>query len=157
MQKKNDEIWELTLFVIIVFNETREPNKYDPLSPKNIFAFGKLKIRKESKIIIWAVKKNENSSWLFFKLINNKTEFMIIKFIVNRPLNPSIKLAPLIINKMHNIIKIVEKNLFSIQEFKNNKSILKILKGKKDTDIIKKIIIKESLIFGLMFNLISSK
>ena len=50
------------LLVIIVFKAIKDPNKYDPPSPRNILAFGKLKRRKEIKIIICAVKKNENSN-----------------------------------------------------------------------------------------------
>ena len=42
IQKKKDEIKGFKLLVIITFNATKDPNRYDPLSPKNIFAFGKL-------------------------------------------------------------------------------------------------------------------
>ena len=65
--------------------------------------------------MIWAVIKNENSIWLFLRLIANKSEFIIIKLIVKRPLNPSIKFAPLTINKKHNRTKKVEKILLSNQ------------------------------------------
>ena len=108
MQKKKDEIFEFKLLVIIMFKEIKDPNKYEPLSPKNILAFGKLKRRKEIKIIICAVRKNENSNWLLSKFKNNKTELIIIKWIVKRPLNPSIKFAPLTTNKKHKSIKKVE-------------------------------------------------
>ena len=50
------------LLVIIMFKEIKDPNKYDPLSPRNILAVGKLKRRNEIRIIICAVKKNENSN-----------------------------------------------------------------------------------------------
>ena len=43
--------------------------------------------------------------WSLLKFINNKIEFIIIKLIVKRPLNPSIKFAPFIINKKHKTIK----------------------------------------------------
>ena len=43
-----------------MFKAIKDPNKYDPLSPRNILAFGKLKRRKEIEIIICAVKKNKN-------------------------------------------------------------------------------------------------
>ena len=99
MQKKNEEIYGFKLLVIIIFKATSDPNKYEPLSPKNILAFGKLKRRKETNIIICAVKKNENSISLLSRLINSKTELIIIKLIVKSPLNPSIKFAPLTINK----------------------------------------------------------
>ena len=61
MQKKKDEISGFKLFVKITFKATKDPNKYEPLSPKKIFALGKLKSKNEIKIIIWPVKKNENS------------------------------------------------------------------------------------------------
>ena len=44
------------------------PIKYDPLSPKKILAFGKLNKRKDSKIIICAIKNIENS---LFRLDSN--------------------------------------------------------------------------------------
>ena len=37
---------------MITFIATIEPNKYDPLSPRNILALGKLKSKNEIKIII---------------------------------------------------------------------------------------------------------
>tara|TARA_B100000953_G_C17734909_1_gene330180 strand:- start:1 stop:159 length:159 start_codon:yes stop_codon:yes gene_type:complete len=52
MQKKKDEICMFKLFVSIIFKAVKDPNKYDPLSPKNILAFGKLKSKKQNKIII---------------------------------------------------------------------------------------------------------
>ena len=61
MQKKKDDICGFKLFVKITFKETKDPNKYEPLAPKKIFALGKLKSKNEIKIIIWPVKKNENS------------------------------------------------------------------------------------------------
>ena len=81
------------------------PNKYVPPSPINIFALGKLNNKKESKKINWPVKKKEKSLFSFSKLINNKIELIKIKFIAKSPLNPSIKFAPLIINKTHKEIK----------------------------------------------------
>ena len=119
------------LLVAIAFKAAKDPNKYDPLSPRNILAFGKLKRRNEIKIISCAVRKNDNSNWLLFKFINNKTELIIIKLIAKRPLKPSIKFAPLIINKKHKSIKIVEKILLSNHEFKKTRSIYLISIGKK--------------------------
>ena len=145
------------LLVAIVFNATKDPNKYDPLSPRNILAFGKLKRRKEIKIIICAVKKNENLNWSFSRFINNKTELTIIKLIVKRPLKPSIKFAPLTINKKHKSKKIVEKILLSNHEFKKIKSIFIISIEKKFIKMIKKTIINNNLIIGLIFIFISSK
>ena len=49
----------------------------------------------------------------FLNLQISKIEFIIIKFIVKRPLKPSIKLAPLTINKKHQIQKILKIILFS--------------------------------------------
>ena len=140
-----------------MFKEIKDPNKYEPLSPKNILAFGKLKRRKEIRIIICAVRKNENSNWLLPKFINNKTELIIIKWIVKRPLNPSIKLAPLTTNKKHKSIKIVENTLLSSQEFKKIKSICLTSIGKNIINVIKKIIININLKFGLILIFMSSK
>ena len=92
----------------MVFKATKDPNKYAPPSPRKILALGKLKRRNEIKITICPVKKNENSISLLFKLINNKTVFMIIKLIVKRPLKPSIKLAPLITNRKQSRTNIEE-------------------------------------------------
>ena len=52
MQKKNEEMFGLRLFVIIVFNAINDPNRYAQLSPIKIFALGKLNNKKISKIII---------------------------------------------------------------------------------------------------------
>ena len=41
----------------------------------------------------------ENSKFALFKLMNVKITLINIKFITNNPLNPSIKFAPLIINR----------------------------------------------------------
>ena len=51
--------------------------------------------------MIWAIKKIEKLKWSLFKLIINNTELIIIKFIDNNPLKPSIKFAPFIINRKH--------------------------------------------------------
>ena len=157
MQKKNEEICGFKLLVIMVFKATKDPNKYAPLSPRNILAFGKLKRRNEIRIIICAVKKNENSNWLLFKFIDNKTELIIIKLIAKRPLKPSIRFAPFTINKKHKSIKNVEKILFCKNEFKKIKSIFVISIDKKFIKMIKKTIINNNLIVGLIFIFISSK
>ena len=60
MQKKNDETFGFKLLVIMTFKLTKEPIKYAPLSPKKIFAYGKLNKRKISNIIVWEVNKKEN-------------------------------------------------------------------------------------------------
>ena len=124
MQKKNAEIFEFKLLVVIVFKATIEPNKYEPLSPRNILALGKLNKRKQVRIIIWAVKKNENSKWLFSIFINSNMELIIIKLIVKSPLKPSIKFAPFTKKKKQINIKKIENILFSNQEFKKIRSIL---------------------------------
>tara|TARA_B110000196_G_C20704891_1_gene456969 strand:- start:25 stop:234 length:210 start_codon:yes stop_codon:yes gene_type:complete len=61
MQKKNDEIFGFKLLVMMEFNATKDPIKYDPLSPKKIFALGKLNKRNDIKIINCAIKNVENS------------------------------------------------------------------------------------------------
>ena len=55
-----------------------------------------------------------------------------------------------------NIELVYESKINNIVELIKNENEDSII-AKLDTDIIKKIIINESLIFGLMFNLISSK
>ena len=65
----------------------------------------------KSILLFVQLKKMKNSRWLLLKLINSKTEFIIIKLIVKSPLKPSMRLAPLIINKKHNNTKKVEKNI----------------------------------------------
>ena len=76
------------------------------------------------RIIICAERKKENSSWLLSKFKQSSTELIINKLIVKRPLKPSIKFAPLTINKKHKAMKIVEKILFSSQKLRKIKSIL---------------------------------
>ena len=127
IQKKKDDIFEFILLVVIVFKATKDPNKYDPLSPRKILAIGKLKRRNEIKTISCAERKNAKSSWLLFKFINNKTELIIIKLIVKRPLKPSIKFDPLTIKRKHSNTKRIEKMSFLSHEFKKFKSIEVIL------------------------------
>ena len=50
--KKNGESDVFNSQVLIVFKAINDPNRYEPLSPKNILAFGKLNSKKESIIII---------------------------------------------------------------------------------------------------------
>ena len=54
----------------------------------------------------------------------------MIKFIVNKPLKPSIKFAPLIINKKHNNMNNEEKTWLDIKGIRNGISILKIFNCK---------------------------
>ena len=145
------------LSVTIEFKATKDPNKYEPPSPRNILAFGKLKRRKEIRIMICAVKKKENSKWLLFKFTNNKTELMINKLIVKTPLNPSIKFAPFTINKKHKRTNTVEKISISSHELKKDLSICTIFIGRILIKIMRIIIININLKFGLIFILISSK
>ena len=50
--RKKDEILGFKLLVITVFKAIKDPNKYEPLSPKKFFAFGKLNNKKTIRIII---------------------------------------------------------------------------------------------------------
>ena len=83
--------------------------------------------------------------------------FIIIKFIANKPLKPSIKLAPLITNKKHNNTNIEENMWLDIKEVKNGISIFKILIGKKYIDMKRSNIIAINLFNGFIFILKSSK
>ena len=112
MQKKKEVISGFKLLVLITFNTVNDPNKYAPLSPRNILALGKLNNKKINNTIIWAVIKIVKSCSIFlFKFIDNKIKFIIIKWIANKPLKPSIKFAPLIMNKKHNKTNIMFKTL----------------------------------------------
>ena len=76
---------------------------------------------------------------------------------VRRPLNPSIKFAPLIINKKHKMTNKDEIVLLSNNIDKNGISIFKISIGTNRTQKNKKIIIKISLLDGLILIFKSSK
>ena len=82
---------------------------------------------------------------------------MIIKLIVNKPLKPSIKLAPFITNKKHKSTNIEEKILLSSQELKKTKSIFLISIENRLIKIIKNIIININLMFELTLFFMSSK
>ena len=60
-------------------------------------------------MIICEVRKIENSRLSLFKFIQANIILIIIKFIVNKPLKPSTKLAPLIMNRKHNNTNIEDK------------------------------------------------
>ena len=75
----------------------------------------------------------------------------------SKPLYPSIKLAPLIINKKHKQTKNNEKISILIKRSRYSSEILSILNSWKIIRNIKKIIIKKSLNFGLMSIFRSSK
>ena len=81
---------------------------------------------------------------------------MIIKFIDNSPLNPSIKLAPLIIKRKQSKTKKVEDNLFETKNDKNCMSKLRICIGRKYINIKRKITININLSDGLILILRSS-
>ena len=57
------------LFVIITFNDTKDPIKYAPLSPRKIFGLGKLNNKKVNNVIIWPTIKKENSKLAWFMFI----------------------------------------------------------------------------------------
>ena len=157
MQKKKDEIFGFKLFVIIIFKAIKEPIKYAPLSPKKIFAFGKLKSRNDRKIIIWEIIINENSKFVFWILMYVKIILMIRKLMASNPLNPSIKLAPFITNKKQRRTKIDENRWLFIKNDKKGMSILKIFIGRKYIKEKRKKIIIKSLLDGLILIFISSK
>jgi hypothetical protein len=58
-------------------------------------------------------------------------KLIIIKLIARRPLNPSIRLAPLTMNKRHNNTNADEKKLLFINIDKYGTSMFKILIGMK--------------------------
>ena len=116
-----------------------------------------MKRRKQSKIIIWAVIKSENSKILLSILIYNRTEFIISELMAKSPLKPSIRFAPFTINKKHKSTKIEEKILLSNQLLKKIKSTFLISIENIFMKIIKNTIININLMFELKIFFISSK
>ena len=141
----------------MVFNAIKDPNKYDPLSPKNILAFGKLNSKNDNTIIICENKIIEIFSFWLNKFIIRKIEFISKKWIAKSPLKPSIKLAPFITNKKHNNTKHIWNVLFSNHRFKNSRPDLVIWIEKILKQITNIEIIKTKRIFGLIFIFKSSK
>lgn len=143
--------------VCITFNEVIDPNKYAPLSPINIFAFGKLNNKKQNIIKICPDKnklKLENS---LSRFVSRRTEFIIIKWIANKPLNPSVRLHPLIIKRKQRIKKQYWKRLFSSQLFKNINPVFVTSILNRYIPMIRKITIRNSLIIGFRLTFMSSK
>ena len=99
----------------------------------------------------------ENSLIPSAKFIYAKIELIIIKLIARSPLNPSIKLAPLITNKKHNRTNKDEKVLLFNNVVKKGISTFKISIGTKRIQRNKKITIKISLLDGLILIFKSSK
>ena len=99
----------------------------------------------------------ENSLIPSAKFIYAKIELIIIKLIARSPLNPSIKFAPLITNKKHNRTNKDEKVLLFNNVVKKGISTFKISIGTKRIKRNKKIIIKISLLDGLILIFKSSK
>ena len=79
----------------------KDPKRYEPLSPRKIFAFGKLNQRNVVNVIIIKNKKLAKSLFPFKLLTKNKFIRIVNEWNVNNPLYPSTKLAPLITNKKH--------------------------------------------------------
>ena len=99
----------------------------------------------------------ENSFIPSAKFIYAKIELIIIKLIARSPLNPSIKFAPLITNKKHNRTNKDEKVLLFNNVVKKGISTFKISIGTKRIQRNKNIIIKISLLDGLILIFKSSK
>ena len=72
-------MFSFELLILITFSAAKLPNKYAPLSPKNILALGKLNNKNINKIIICAKIMIENSWLPLLILENNKKIFIIIK------------------------------------------------------------------------------
>ena len=82
---------------------------------------------------------------------------MIIKFIVNKPLKPSIKLAPLITNRKQRSTNIEENIWLDIRGIKNGISKLRIFIGNMYMKVKSRNIIIINLVNGFMLILKSSK
>ncbi len=85
--------------------EINTPKKYEPLSPRKTLAYGKLNFKKINNIKIIKNNKLANSLFPLIKLTKNKLIRIINEWNPKRPLYPSIKFAPLIINRKHKEIK----------------------------------------------------
>ena len=157
MQKKNGDIAGIEILVLIIDTAIKIPTKYAPPSPKKILALGKLNNKNENKTTIWAIRTKFSSLFAWFKLIKRRAKLITNKWIPKSPLKPSIKLAPLIINKKQNKIKIPWNILLESQIFKKIKSTLFKVIEKDIIKIDKILIIKINLIFGLILILASSK
>ena len=83
--------------------------------------------------------------------------FIIIKLIVNKPLKPSIRLAPLITNRKQRRTNIEENTLLDIKDVKNGISILRIFIGNTYMEIKRRNIIIINLLNGFIFIFKSSK
>ena len=81
----------------------------------------------------------------------------MIKLIVNKPLKPSIKLAPLITNRKQRSTNIEENKGLVIKEVKNGISILRIFMGNVYMQAKRRSIIIIKLLNGFILILRSSK
>ena len=81
----------------------------------------------------------------------------MIKLIVNKPLKPSIKLAPLITNKKQRSTNIEENKGLDIKEVKNGISTFKIFMGNVYMQAKRRSIIIINLLNGFILILKSSK
>lgn len=142
---------------MIVLSAINEPKRYAPLSPKKIFALGKLNNKIDNKIIVWEINIKENSVFALFRLMYTKTKLIIMRLITSKPLKPSIKFAPLTMNKKQRRTNKTENISLFVKEVKKGISIFVILIGKKIIMQLKKKIINNSLLKGLILNLRSSR
>ena len=107
--------------------------------------------------MICAIKNIENSLFPLEIFINSKIELTANKLNVRRPLNPSIKFAPLIINKKQSKTKIEEKISILKKPNKNGISTFKISIGIKWIKKKREKIINNNLLKGLILIFTSSK
>ena len=107
--------------------------------------------------MICAIKNIENSLFPLEIFINSKIELIANKLNVRRPLNPSIKFAPLIINKKQSKTKIDEKISILKKPNKNGISTFKISIGIKWIKKKREKIINNNLLKGLILIFTSSK
>ena len=70
-----------------------------------------------------------------FKFKNKRIRFIINRWIVKRPLKPSIKFAPFIIKRKHNVKKIIETGKCDLYHKSNNLITPTLLDSYKDGDI----------------------
>ena len=96
----------------MVINDKITPTIQAPLSPKKILELGKLKKSIERRVEIKNKIKFCRNILLLLKISTKYNAPRIISVCkINKPLKPSIKLEPFVINNKHKQTKMIEQNL----------------------------------------------
>ena len=96
----------------MVINDKITPTIQAPLSPKKILELGKLKRSIERRIEIKNKIKFCTNTLSLLKISTKYNAPRIISACkINKPLKPSIKLEPFVMNNKHKQTKMIEQNL----------------------------------------------